>query len=153
MKKDLLFVLVQFILFALYFIDWNFLEYSIPDWLCYTSMVILSIGLLIILLGILNLNESISVFPSPKKDSSLISNGIYRYIRHPIYAGILIAMFAYSVYDVSIIKFLITTALAIVFHLKSSFEEKLLIERYKEYDDYKNKTGRFFPKRKNNEDK
>lgn len=153
MKKDILFVLVQFVLFALYFIDWNFIEYSIPTWICYVSMGILFLGVLVIILGILNLNDSLSIFPSPRKDASLISNGIYRYIRHPIYAGILIAMFAYSVYDVSLVKFIITTVLTLVFYWKSSFEEKLLVERYAQYGDYKNKTGRFFPKRKNNRSK
>ncbi len=150
MKKDIIFVVIQFILFALYFIDWNFIEYSIPNWLCYVAIGITGLGLLIILFGILNLNESLSIFPSPKKDSSLISNGIYKYIRHPIYSGILIAMMSYSVYEVSLIKFLITILLAVVFYLKSGLEEKLLVERYEQYDDYKNSTGRFLPRRKNN---
>jgi len=148
-KKDILFVIAQFILFALYFIDWNFIEYSVPLWVCYGAMVLVGAGLVIILFGILNLNDSLSVFPSPKKNASLISNGIYKYIRHPIYTGILIAMFAYSMYDASLMKFLITSVLTVVFYYKSSFEEQLLIERFSEYDAYKKETGRFFPRWKN----
>jgi len=150
LKKDILFVAIQFILFALFFFDWDFVDYVIPKWLAYASVVIIVLGLTIILLGILNLSDSLSVFPSPKKNSELISNGIYRYIRHPIYTGILLAMFAYSLFDVSPMKFGITAVLVLVFYLKSDLEEKLLVKRYVEYAAYKNDTGRFFPRRKNN---
>lgn len=148
MKKDLVFVGIQFILFALYFIDWNVFQWIAPIWLHGTSIVILVIGLLIILFGILHLNENLSVFPSPKKGGSLMSKGIYAYVRHPIYLGIMISMTAYSVYAVSPIKFLITGIMIVLLYFKSSFEEQQLIAQFSDYESYQKSTGRFLPNRR-----
>ena len=152
MKKDLVFVFIQFVLFALYFIDFNFFEFhvALPDLIKYLAIGIGSCGLLIILLGIVNLNENLSPFPSPRKNSSLISRGIYRYVRHPIYSGILICLAAYAIYDGSPERLLITALLGVVLYLKSNFEEHLLVKRFPKYSEYQKRTGRFFPKKNNN---
>ncbi|MEL6812206.1 MAG: isoprenylcysteine carboxylmethyltransferase family protein [Bacteroidota bacterium] len=147
MKKDIFFVVIQFILFAIYFgIDWHFVDIGFPVWVDYVSILFLIIGVFIILLGILNLNENLSPFPSPKRNANLISSGIYKYIRHPIYTGILIAMTSYAVFVACPFKLTITLVLAIVFYFKSNLEEELLIERFEQYKDYIKSTGRFFPR-------
>ena len=98
--------------------------------------------------SILNLNENLSPFPSPKSNSSLISTGIYRYIRHPIYAGILLSMMGYALYLMSVFKLFITLVLWIVFYFKSNLEERLLQKSVLvEYKDYMEMTGRFFPRK------
>ncbi len=145
LKKDILYVLVQFVLFALYFIDWNLFSFVFPDWLRLLAIGFLAIGLLIIFFGVLHLNENLTVFPSPKKGASLICNGIYAYIRHPIYAGIIVAMTFYAIYAVSPIKFVITGIMIVVLYLKSNYEERKLIESFSTYEEYKAITGRFFP--------
>ena len=147
MKKDILYVLVQFFLFALYFIDWDLFDFQFPNWLRYSAIFFLVMGGIIILFGILSLNENLSIFPSPKKNGSLISSGVYGYVRHPIYSGIIISMASYSIYAVSPIKFMIAGVMIVVLYFKSSFEEQKLMESFTGYEKYMNKTGRFFPKR------
>ena len=145
-KKDIFYVAVQFLLFALYFIDWGLLALDLPSWVTYPSLVLGIVGILIIIWGILSMNDSLSPFPSPKNDSNLVSTGIYGYVRHPIYSGILLSLVAFGLYTFSLFKILIVLLLALVLYFKSSLEEKLLLQRYEEYSAYKKKTGRFFPK-------
>ena len=146
MKKDLLFVLVQFLLFVLYFLPWEVIPVEFPDVLDYVGILAIAAGILTVIFGIVNLSDSLSPFPSPKADSVLIQHGIYKYIRHPIYTGILCAFFGYGLFASAITKVLITVVLAIVFYFKSSFEEQLLETRYLQYKHYKKTTGRFLPK-------
>ncbi|QIE58099.1 isoprenylcysteine carboxylmethyltransferase family protein [Rasiella rasia] len=146
MKKDCLYIFIQFSLFAIYFIDWGWLSLSLPQWIIYPSLAGTFLGVVTVILGIINLNENISPFPSPKNNSVLISTGIYKYIRHPIYSGILVGLMGYAFYSFSLFKLLVVLLLGLVFYFKSSFEEKLLVKRYEAYSEYKKRTGRFFPK-------
>jgi protein-S-isoprenylcysteine O-methyltransferase Ste14 len=147
-KKDIDFVLIQFVLFALYVIDFNLIDYSIdvPAWIDILLIVIGLIAAMIITMGIINLNKNLTPFPTPRKNSSLISNGIYGYIRHPIYTGIILAMFSYSLYSNSLGRFILAIILYGVFYFKSEYEEKLLVQKFPDYLDYRKRTGRFFPR-------
>lgn len=140
-------MLVQFLLFALYFLPWNLFDLRFPLWIGYLGITGVVSGILVVILGILNLNDNLSPFPSPKNNSVLIQNGIYKYVRHPIYSGILIALTGYALLDNAILKLVITAVLGVVFYFKSNFEEELLENRYVKYKAYKRITGRFFPKR------
>ena len=148
MKKDILFVAVQFVLFALYVINFNLIAHEIllPGWLNIILIGMGFLGAVIISLGIIHLNDSLTPFPTPRKDARLISSGIYKFIRHPIYTGIIITLISYGIYTTSIGRILICVILCVVFYFKSELEEKLLVERFTEYEQYKNITGRFFPK-------
>lgn len=103
---------------------------------------------MIIFLGILNLNDDLSGI-HPKKGKSMVFNGIYKYVRHPIYSGILLSMMAYAFFTASIFKFLLTVIMGVVFYYKSNNEENWMLEKYEQYRLYKRKTGRFVPKFKN----
>lgn len=139
-------MLAQFLLFALYFMDPIELLMNLPEWISYVSIPFLVIGVLVIAMGIIHLNDNLTALPSPKKNAELISNGIYKYVRHPIYLGILISMFAFSFYALCGFKLLISFLLTLVFYFKSVLEEKYLVERFEAYQLYKENTGRFLPK-------
>jgi protein-S-isoprenylcysteine O-methyltransferase Ste14 len=147
-KKDIAFVLIQFVLFGLYIVDFSFIDYStdIPVW---AKLLLAFVGLLaavIITMGIINLNDNLTPFPTPRKNARLISHGIYTYIRHPIYTGIILIMLAYGLFTASLARLIISIILLIVFYFKSKLEEKLLIEKFPEYKDYKKSAGRFLPR-------
>ncbi|PKA83831.1 protein-S-isoprenylcysteine O-methyltransferase Ste14 [Ulvibacter sp. MAR_2010_11] len=148
MKKDIFYLLVQFILFTLFFINWeDNLGLGIPGWVDYFFFIVIGFGLLVILFGIINLNENATLFSTASKKSNIVFRGIYKYVRHPIYLGLIIAMMAFSLYSQSVAKLLLMVALSIAFYLKSRHEEKLLEKTFSNYKQYKAKTGRFFPKR------
>ncbi len=79
----------------------------------------------------------------------MVFNGIYRYVRHPIYAGILISMLAYALFVGSVFKFILTLVMGVVFYYKSSNEENWMLKKYEQYRIYKEQTGRFLPKYRN----
>jgi len=144
--KDYLFVGIQFILFFLYLFDIKIFNIDIPRFIQHIFLVITIFGVLILLLALLQLNTNLSPFPTPKSNSQLIQTGLYKYIRHPIYTGILVMLFGYGFYVNSAFKIVITLILLILFFFKSSYEEERLLSKYHNYIEYRKKTGRFSPK-------
>ncbi|MBX9806617.1 MAG: DUF1295 domain-containing protein [Flavobacteriaceae bacterium] len=87
--KDYLFVIIQFILFFVYIFDLNWpmkLSFDMQK----AGLWIAILGGLIIILALLQLNKNLSPFPTPKDKSVLLQNGLYKYMRHPIYTGIIL---------------------------------------------------------------
>jgi len=140
---DFLFVIVQFVLFAIYMFNIDFWEFTIPYFLSTTFIIVSITGLLVIIIAILQLNKNLSPFPTPKSDSELIRTGLYKYIRHPIYTGILLMTFGYGFYTTSAFKIIISSLLLILFYFKSSYEEERLQNVFSEYKHYKKSTRRF----------
>lgn len=102
-------------------------------------------GGIIMTLALLQLNKNLSPFPTPKESASLLQNGLFKYMRHPIYTGIILLFLGYSVSQNSVYKLLISLLLVILFYLKSNYEEQLLEQKFPDYKQYRNKTGMFFP--------
>ncbi len=109
------------------------------------GLLIAVFGGMIIILALLQLNKNLSPFPTPKEAATLLQNGLYKYMRHPIYTGIMLFLVGYGVYQNSLYKLLISLLLVILFYLKSNYEEQRLEQKFPDYKLYKNKTGRFFP--------
>ncbi len=144
--KDYFFVGIQFLLFLIYVFEIEFLSFKLPKYLNTIFLFISVIGFLIIIIALLQLNKNLSPFPTPKSNSELIQIGLYKYIRHPIYTGIIISVFGFGLYTNSGYRIIIVLFLLILFYYKSSYEENLLLNKYPDYFGYKNKVGRFFPK-------
>ena len=147
-KIDLLFVALQFLLFALFFINKRFFDFDRPNSLFVDipAILIMLCGIIVIVMAIVNLNENLTPFPTPKENASLVMTGVYHYLRHPIYTGILLAMTGYTIYTLSVERLLFTIAMFVVFHYKSKLEEELLFEKFPHYEDYMARTGRFIPR-------
>lgn len=141
--KDYIFVTVQLVIFAAYFVPLQVFQIGLPDWLRYSGLGVCAISILFGLVALLQLNTNLSPFPSPRISSQLITTGTYRISRHPIYTALVFSGFGYAVYRVSIYKVLIILCLLILFYFKSVYEEKLLIQKFPEYQNYKIKTRRF----------
>ncbi|MFW9881481.1 MAG: methyltransferase family protein [Candidatus Thorarchaeota archaeon] len=73
--------------------------------------------------------------------------GIYKYIRHPIYLGMLLIFFGYALSFKSIITpFSFLVIFFLIFNNRMNLEEKLLIEKFgKNYELYLKKTKRLIP--------
>ena len=147
-KKDYYLVGLQILIFILFYFDLELIDLDLPSWLNTIALIVSVIGFIICIVAVLQLNENLSPFPTPKNGSQLITNGLYRLARHPIYSGIIIAFTGFSIYSESLFRMLITLILIVLFNYKSIYEEQLLLKRFPEYDNYRNKTGRFFPKMK-----
>lgn len=144
-RNDLLFVSVQGILFVAYLFDIGDLT-DLPDWVQFAGIVIGLSGLIVCLLSFWALNRNLSPFPSPVENGQLITSGVYRMIRHPIYTGVILLAIGYGLFSASFSRLIISGILFLFFYIKSTYEEKLLLQKYPAYAVYKLKTGRLFPR-------
>jgi protein-S-isoprenylcysteine O-methyltransferase Ste14 len=144
--KDYLLVAVQFILFVLYLYNPFYKVFTLTSVIKYVALFLVFIGIVILILSVFALRKSLSPFPSPVKNGSLINSGVYQFVRHPIYTSILISTAGWALYTGSLFRIFIFIALFLLFEIKSNFEEKLLMKKYDNYLKYKKTTGKYFPK-------
>jgi protein-S-isoprenylcysteine O-methyltransferase Ste14 len=144
-RKDIIYVTIQFILFLVYVILPSTGYFNFPSILIYLGLIIFSIGLIILTLALLQLNKNLSPFPAPKTNGQLLSNGVYKWMRHPIYSGIILFTFGYAIYSKNEYRLMISVALFALFYFKSKYEEELLQNKFPTYNSYQQITSRFFP--------
>jgi protein-S-isoprenylcysteine O-methyltransferase Ste14 len=102
-------------------------------------------GLVVLLVGLVNLGRSLTPLPTPVPDGRLQSGGLYRYVRHPIYSGIMALAVGTAVRSGSIPVALCAGGLVGWFMLKARWEEERLRRRYPDYAPYASVTPRFVP--------
>jgi protein-S-isoprenylcysteine O-methyltransferase Ste14 len=144
-SKDYIFVVIQFLLFGAYSLDF-FSPLALPKYIATLGLVIAILGLIIAVLTVFELKTNLSVFPTPTEKAVLLTNGFFRFSRHPIYTGILMFAFGYAFYSYSSYKLLISVFLLFWFYLKSIYEEEQLSQKFNEYKSYQEKVGRFCSK-------
>ncbi len=144
-QKDYAFVTIQLLLFAIYFL----LPASVsPDqkiYFTYTGTIILFTGVFLILAAVIQLNKNISALPTPVKNAELITNGIFKFIRHPIYTGIFLSGLGFGLFMEDIGKLFISVLLLWFFDVKANYEEEKLKEKFPAYIEYQSRTGKFTP--------
>jgi protein-S-isoprenylcysteine O-methyltransferase Ste14 len=111
-------------------------------------------GLLLVILGIvlrewavLLLGRSFTEVVSVTPGQPLVQNGPYRWIRHPAYTGVILALVGFALALGTWATGLVILILCLVgFLYRIRLEEKVLLEFFgKEYEDYMQRTWRFFP--------
>jgi protein-S-isoprenylcysteine O-methyltransferase Ste14 len=145
-SRDIVLVGLQLCLFILYFTDFAVLRVSDLGIVSVAGLIIAAAGAIIMVVSLLQLNKNLSPFPTPREGSKLIKNGLYQYMRHPIYTGILFTAFGIAIHLGSVYKIIIGVLLFLLFDVKVRYEEQLLRQKYKEYDAYMKSTGRFLPR-------
>jgi protein-S-isoprenylcysteine O-methyltransferase Ste14 len=147
--KGYLLVAGQFILLiALFVIPNNKDILVITPWLPQLSFIFLIPGVFILLLSFLGLGSSLTANPVPKDNSQLVTDGLYKLVRHPIYTGLLLLGLSLVLNAGIFPHVLVWLVLAVLLNYKAKFEESLLMKRYPEYVEYASKTGRFIPRLK-----
>jgi protein-S-isoprenylcysteine O-methyltransferase Ste14 len=117
-----------------------------PDWLVAVGSVLVWVGLIILALSIFKLGGSLTASPIPKNDSVLKTDGLYKWMRHPIYSGLIATGLGLAIEAESLLNILVALALIALLTYKAKWEESFLLERYPEYRTYMSKTGRFVPR-------
>ncbi len=107
---------------------------------------LLLLGVSLVIIARLTLRKFYSETVQNRKDQQLITCGIYRFIRHPIYLGTLLFAFSAPIIVRSILGFLIMLLLVPMIIRRIRLEEKLLTEKFgQHYMEYARKTKRFIP--------
>ncbi len=95
--------------------------------------------------GIRDLDRSMSPMPRPRASAVLIQDGVYRRLRHPIYAALILIAIGWSLLMASFLALGLAIALALLLDLKARREEIWLRDRYPGYAEYSLHTKRFVP--------
>lgn len=109
------------------------------------GVVLLLASATLVFYGLRDLDRSVSPLPRPGVDSVLVQDGIYRRLRHPIYAGLMLGGVGWSLLMASFVALVLAIALTVLLDLKARREEAWLRERYPAYAPYAAQTRRFVP--------
>jgi protein-S-isoprenylcysteine O-methyltransferase Ste14 len=104
------------------------------------GFAICGLGLLIIIAAFISLRDVIQIAPEPRADGHLVTAGIYRWLRHPIYTGMLLVIVGLFLRQPGVFVAIAGAAVIIFLMVKSRFEEQLLAARYPDYADYRKRT-------------
>lgn len=86
------------------------------------------------------LKPSLRISPIPKPGAALIVNGIYKWFRHPMYAGVLFIGAAFLLNNFNFVSIIIWVVLLINMIVKARYEDELLLIRHPEARIYQKNT-------------
>ncbi len=111
------------------------------------AILIYVIGIIFNLLGRFYLGHNWGNNVVIYKDHTLITKGVYSIVRHPLYASIIWMLYAVGILYQNYLVIILNSIIFIPFMTyRAKQEEKELILVFKEYKDYQNRVGMFFPK-------
>ena len=150
MNKAQVLVLIQFILFVAIGLSALMIDTSktTMNWIVGGGLILFGVGI-----GLWAIGEhgrvnrgGPSALPTPNQNAELITSGLYKYIRHPIYTGVLTVALGMTIWHGHVFTLIATLFLLGLLTYKSRYEEELLSAQYSDYPEYMQQTGRFLPK-------
>lgn len=95
--------------------------------------------------GSVHIRDYLTPLPYPVDHSELVQHGVYAIVRHPLYASLLFAGAAWTIYNLSLSHLLALGVAVLFFNYKAGKEEAWLTERHPEYLDYARRVKKFIP--------
>jgi protein-S-isoprenylcysteine O-methyltransferase Ste14 len=145
------YVVIQMLLFGLV----AFAPTSLPGWPAWdgiwrTATIVLGLilgglGGVLILAGLFSLGSNLTAVPRPKEDAHMVEHGAYRWVRHPIYSGIILGAFGLGLLRGGWLGLLYALILFLFFDVKSRQEENWLREKYDGYAAYQRRVCKLIP--------
>lgn len=106
----------------------------------------LPIAIAVLALSIYLLKVSHHVLAGENRRQMVITTGIFRFLRHPLYMSTIQFYLALVISTVSIISLVIWVLIFAFYDFIAGYEEKLLEEKFsEEYASYKSKTAKWVP--------
>ncbi len=119
-----------------------------PVALRWVGVLIYFVGDCILVLGHLSLGDNWSLNPEIKNGHTLVTLGIYRWIRHPIYTAYIMMGLGFLLSSTNLLVGsipLIPSAIICLVRIKP--EEKMMLEKFgDEYKEYMQRTGSLLPR-------
>ena len=145
------YVVIQGLLFALVVFGPASVA-GLPAWPIGSTVLFRVSGLALIVLGLVvavfaawNLGRSLTPLPYPKKDAELVTTGLFGYVRHPIYFGVILLAFGWGIYTQGTLTLCYAFVLAVFLDMKSRREEIWLCQKFPDYQRYQKTTRKLIP--------
>jgi len=139
---EIILVFLQFFIISLHFFKWEFIPekqiIQVTPFSYFLGFLIIIIAFIMLLVAIKDLGRNLSPFPRPIKNSNLVTKGIYRFTRHPMYYSLIFISFGVFITKLSIYYLFLSISLFLIFKFKIALEEKYLNNKFKNYLLYKN---------------
>ncbi|NAS89131.1 hypothetical protein C4E24_05270 [ANME-1 cluster archaeon AG-394-G21] len=121
----------------------NFLVMGGGDILRYFGLIIFLVGYIFMIWAPLHLGKQFSWLVTVQEEHELITDGPFRYMRHPRYSGIILWIFGVALIFLSIIGLVLAVLMSILMLLRIPKEEKVLHEEFGEkWEDYCKRTAK-----------
>ena len=115
-------------------------------WISIVGGVMMTASLLPAILGFRDLGPNLSPWPQPHATNKLVTHGIYRRLRHPLYLSLILLAVGWAIWRQSWPSLLTTAILLLILRRKAAHEERLLGRRHTCYSAYARTTGCFWPR-------
>jgi len=139
---EVILVFLQFFTIILHFFQWKFIPQKqiiqVTPFSYFVGFLVIIIAFIILLVAIKDLGRNLSPFPRPIKISNLVTKGIYRFTRHPMYYSLIFISFGVFITKLSIYYLFLSTSLILIIKFKIALEEQYLKNKFKNYLLYKN---------------
>ena len=139
---EIILVFLQFFIISLHFFQWEFIPQKKiiqeSPFSYFLGILIIIIALIIMLVSIKDLGRNLSPLPRPINNSNLVTSGIYRLMRHPMYYSLIFISFGIFLTKLSIYYLFLLTSLVLIIKFKIALEEQYLNNKFKNYLLYKN---------------
>ena len=133
---------LQFFIISLHFFQWEFIPQKqiiqVSPLSYLLGFLIIIIAFIILLVAIKDLGKNLSPFPRTLNNSDLVTTGIYRFTRHPMYYSLIFISFGIFITKLSIYYLFLSISLSLIIKFKISLEEKFLNNKFNNYLLYKN---------------
>ena len=142
-----LLVLGQFVLLATIVLLPRGDEWTLPAAVVRATQIAAVVGIVLMMVAGAALGRGLTAAPLPNSHAELRTGGLYRFVRHPIYGGLLLLAVALTPTSGSLWTAAACAALVVLINAKARWEERHLAQRFPEYADYAARTPRFVPGR------
>ena len=119
--------------------------WPMPGWLAAVAVALVVLGLAVVAVGGLTLGRALTPTPVPSTRGELRTGGPYRWVRHPIYSGVLAVVGGLTIGSRQWLGLALGVATVAFFTVKARWEEARLAEVYPGYRAYAARTSRFVP--------
>jgi len=102
---------------------------------------LVAIGLIVVAWARLELGRSFTVLPRPREGGELVTRGPFRVVRHPVYLGATLLFVGLSLLY-SWPSLILSGALGLLWAAKARVEERYLVARFPEYEEYRRRVRR-----------
>ncbi len=102
-------------------------------------------GLALVAVAALGLGAALTPTPVPTSRGQLTTGGLFRFMRHPIYTGVLLTVAGITLRSANWAHLAVAAATFVFFNQKATWEEQQLRDRYPGYAEYAKRTPRFLP--------